>query len=563
MTSSPSPPSRDLFVNLALDSLPRLAHLVDRNPFSPTFGCFDREYWHYRTLDFPCGMSQEFVLPFALFYANPYPGNVYQGWERLREIAEAGMRFAMKASRPDGTCDDYFPYERAMGALVFSTYACAEAYRILDMKDEAPADFFRRRCAHLRKHNESGRLSNHQALAGLAAYTVYQITGDDWLRRLAEDRVALALSWQHQEEGWFQEYEGADPGYHTCTIDFLAKYFQKSGDESIVAPLVKAVDFASYFMHPDGSYGGEYGSRNTYHYYPHGFEIMAPFTAEAARLNDAFLQGVASGKRYVMDDNRLCGHLVYNWLQAYDDFHGRLPGAGGETGTGEEFTFRWFSDAGLLVCRTPLYHAVANLKKGGVVKVFTPEGCMGSDTGLSAELEDGRVAVTHMMDEEHRVTPDPAAGRFTVEGVFSIATRKLASPGKLILFRLINLTFGRFFPNLLRFLLQKILITGKRRTPYPFKRELVFDREGVRVTDILPQPVHLRRLAAGCDATSIYVAASNVYQESVLRCPWVFAPKETVELLSREGGAWQRKIMVARRINPIVSQAERTEKGSE
>ena len=214
--------SRDLFAHLALSYLPHLVQLVDTNPHSPTYGCFDREYWHYRTLDFPCGMSQEFVLPFALLYRNPYPGNRYRGWERMREIAVSGIDFARKSSYSDGSCDDYFPYERAMGAMAFSTYACAEAYRVLGLQDEKTVDFFKKRCAYFRKHNESGRLSNHQALTALAAYTVYEITREEWIREMAWDRARLALSWQHSE-GWFQEYEGADPGYQTCTLDFLAK----------------------------------------------------------------------------------------------------------------------------------------------------------------------------------------------------------------------------------------------------------------------------------------------------------------------------------------------------
>ncbi|GKT10262.1 hypothetical protein DSTSK_35670 [Desulforhabdus sp. TSK] len=535
-------PSRNLFAQLALSYIPLLTHLVDRNPFSPTYGCFDREYWHYRTLDFPCGMSQEFVLPFALLYTKPYPGNKYQGWERMRDIALAGIRFAVKSSRKDGTCDDYFPYERAMGAMVFSTYACAEAYRLLEIQDEEPVDFFRRRCATLEKRNEAGKLSNHQALAALAAYTVFQITGDDRQRRLAEDRVSLALSWQHPEEGWFQEYEGADPGYQTCTIDFLAKYYQKSGDPSVLGPLKKAVDFAWYFMHPDGSYGGEYGSRNTYHYYPHGFEILAPFTEKAAQLNDAFLCGAASGKRYHMDDARLCCHLVYDWLQSYDDFHPARPAPLNER---DDF-LRWLPGAGMAVFKNSRYYAVSNLKKGGVTKAFSADGCLGSDTGLIAECDDGRVVVTHLLDEAHRVTADPEAASFEVEGVFSVSSRKLASPLKLILFRGVNLTFGRFFPDMLRFLLQKALITGKKRTPYRFKRRIEFLDAAVRVTDILPQALPVRRMAAGCDATSIYVAASNVYQESVLRCPWIHASDELVKEARTGGTRWQR-LMEARK----------------
>src|SRR5690606_38816730 len=131
-----------------------------------------------------------------------------------------------------------------------------------------------RRGDHLGAKNETGQLTNHQAFAALALENVHILTGEERFRRYANDRTALTLSWQH-EEGWFQEYEGADPGYHTCTIDFLGKLWQKNGKDELLAPLMKAAKFAEHFLHPDGSYAGEYGSRNTYHFYPHGFELLA------------------------------------------------------------------------------------------------------------------------------------------------------------------------------------------------------------------------------------------------------------------------------------------------
>jgi hypothetical protein len=112
--------TRKRYLHLALPYVPRILHLLDQNPYSPTYGCFDRAFWHYRTMDFPCGMSQEMVLLLALVYKNKYEGNPFHGLTRIRELAEAAIRFMLKSSHPDGTCDDYFPFERAMGALVFS-----------------------------------------------------------------------------------------------------------------------------------------------------------------------------------------------------------------------------------------------------------------------------------------------------------------------------------------------------------------------------------------------------------------------------------------------------------
>ena len=227
----------------------------------------------------------------------------------------------IKSSHKDGTCDDYFPYERAMGAWYLAYTQQQRLTKSLVCK-MMRWRIFLKRIHHLENENETGRLSNHQALAGLAAYNVFCITGDDKARKTAEDRVALTLSWQDPDEGWYQEYEGADPGYHTCTIDFLAKYLQKRNDSvgeaehTVVQSLIKAVDFSWYFMHPDGSYGGEYGSRNTYHFYPHGFELMAPHTEKAGQIADAFLQSADRDKRYHNDDDRMTAHYVYNFMQS-------------------------------------------------------------------------------------------------------------------------------------------------------------------------------------------------------------------------------------------------------
>lgn len=534
---------RDRYAALALPYLPRLLHLVDKNPYSPTYGSFDRAFWHYRTMDFPCGMAQEQALPLALVYAHPYPGNRYYQVARIRELAEAAVRYLLPSSHADGTCDDYFPFERAMGALVFSLYAASEAYQVLAMDDPQVVDLFLRRVAHLARDNETGRLANHQALAALAAYNVYRISGDDRARRLAEDRLALTLRWQHQE-GWFQEYEGADPGYHTCTIDFLAKLQQKMAtperpDTSLLAPLRKAVAFAWYFMHPDGSYGGEYGSRNTYHFYPHGFELMAPHSARAGQIADAFLAAVPDDKRYHNDDDRMTAHYVYDFLQAWRDYHPRRPPPIAEAR--REPRVVHLAGAGLAVAWNGREteaeggrHTVVALNKGGVVKVFDRRGPIASDTGLIGELRDGTVVVSHLLQAEAAVEveldPDRGGGRFRVEGDLCRRRPNRMTVTKSLLLRLWLLLIGRFNANLTRALVQRIAITGKPKSGYRFARTVEIGERAVTVTDRVPAAMPLRRLSVGSDATSIYVANSQTYQESTL-CPWQHADLEALPVV--------------------------------
>lgn len=531
---APQPPEghRDWYAFEALRALPRLILMVDKNPYSKTYGSFDRSYWHYRTMDFPCGMNQEFVLPLALAYKMDLPHNRYLGKERLRELALAGIDYAIKSSHHDGTTDDYFPFERAMGALVFSLYAMTETCLELGVRESRHLDFFSLRGDWLLKHNETGKLANHQAFAALALYNVYLLTNDRRYRRGSDHFRDLTLSWGN-EEGWFQEYEGADPGYHSCTIAFFAKLWQKSKDQKVLDALLRAVDFAHWFMHPDGSYAGEYGSRNTFHFYPHGFEVMAPHSRKAGEIADSFLyRAMPRRTRYYNDDDRMAAHYVYDWMHAWRDYSADRPGP---VSLPPQTETRWFRKAQILVVRTPHYHAVTNLSKGGAFKAIAPEGAFAGDTGLIGELDDNRVVVTHIVGKNKvRVSDDNRSAE--TQGTFQLRKQLLPTPFKQVLFRLFMLTLGRFNANLVRSTLQKILIVQKAPLRIHFRRRFAFTDKAFTVIDEVraPRGTNFRRLSAGTDATSIYVANSNVFQESTL-LPWTHCTDEQLAKLNASG----------------------------
>src|SRR5262245_12632591 len=101
---------RGVFARQALSLLDKILTLQDRNVHSPTYGCFDRNYWHYKIIDFPSGMAAEFVWPLALAYTLNVPENIYYRQPALKQWIEAGIRYAARSAHPDGSCDDYFPF---------------------------------------------------------------------------------------------------------------------------------------------------------------------------------------------------------------------------------------------------------------------------------------------------------------------------------------------------------------------------------------------------------------------------------------------------------------------
>ncbi len=386
-----------LYLSAAWAEIPRLLGAIDRNPYRPTYGCLDRQYWHYRTSSFPWEMYQEGALALAMVVRLPLPGNRWQADPRVRDLAVAALRFSARSSRADGSCDDYYPFERAMGAAVFSLQAAARAAEVLDLDDPEILAWLRRRADWLTRNQESGRLANHQALAALGLLRVAQITGQSQYRAAARKAIGRVLQWQ-SAEGWFEEYGGADPGYQTVTIDCLAKYRQATGDHRLDEPLRRAVDFARHFLHPDQSYGGEYGSRGSYHFYPHGMELLAAEHPAAADLADGFLGSLRTGACAHFVDDRMFAHRLANLIEAYVDWAAQRA-----VSPPPASLRRYFPQAQILVVRDTDVLTVVSAARGGVFKHFGAGPAI-SDAGLLLETDAGRLAASQWHDFGRQVT---------------------------------------------------------------------------------------------------------------------------------------------------------------
>ena len=534
------PKARERYAQTALVQIPRLLGALDRNPFHRTYGCFDRQFWHYRTASFPSEMYQEAMLPLALVYATPLPNNHWRGEPRLKEWAIAALRFAARDSHRDGSCDDYYPFERALGAAVFSLQAATRACQILQVDDAAIRTWLKRRADWIVHHDEAGRLANHHALAALGLARLAEITADHGWLQAAEDRIRAVLTWQ-SSEGWFEEYGGADPGYQTVTIDALAKLRRLTNDQRLDEPLRRAVEFARLFLHPDSSYGGEYGSRGTYHFYPHGFELLARNDAAAADLADGFLTALANGRQASFDDDRMYAHRLGNLIEAYIDWSPSRPAASIDD---SHPVTRFLPQAGLLVHREIETCTIVSAARGGVFKRFVSGEPPLTDAGLVIETADGRQAVSQIHDRGRAVVWYET-GTLELSGQLNWTKHETATPLEQALFHIFMCFIGRWCRTFVRRFLQRRLITGRRPCPVRHTRRFEFDEAGgCRVIDrieLLDGSLQVRRMAFASDLQATYVAAANVYQESVLQ-PWSDLSKY-IDELNRE-----RQAMIVREL---------------
>lgn len=505
--------NRARLVRLGLDCIGQILTLQDRLAHSPTYGSFDRDYWHLRVKDFPSGMAQEFVLPLALVYAHPFEGNSFHGNETIREWIRAGIEYAGKSAHRDGSCDDYYPFERAAGATAFSQYAMLEALALTQLDPTPFMEALMLRGTWLAQKHESGRLSNHEALIANGLLKLAKLSGETRFRTAAEERVARLLSWQ-SDEGWFFEYQGCDPGYLTLTLGNMAEIDAQAPELDLRPAMTRAIDFLADIQPPDGWTGGEWTSRNTNNYFPHGLELCGAWSPKALILNDKTVASMTPAPEY-RDDN-IIAHHCWSYLKAALAWQSKRPAAEPQS-LAETVSF---PQAGIEIRRAGRGTLLAATKKGGSYRFYKGDTLERSDTGVSVQVTKGKKTCTlvcHLWNDTPEVVE--TAGGFTVSGAMGEAKQSLMSPTKMIILRLLMLSVGRVFPDLVRQALQALLITGNSGSGLQFERRFQITAEGLTVADKVSGPGEIVSAGIGPAQTSIYTVMSRVYHPPQLQ-PW-------------------------------------------
>lgn len=516
---------RDLLYQLGSRSLTKMLTLQDRNPHSPTYGCFDRNFWHFRITDFPSGMAQEFVLPLALAYADDFPGNRFFGNEAIRESVRAGIAYAARSAHEDGSCDDYYPFEKAAGAAAFSLYAALRAIPLARLDFADFANFLKRRGTWLGDHRESGRLSNHEALIANNLFRLALLSGETSYTQMAQRRLARLLAWQ-AEEGWFYEYQGCDPGYMTLTIANLAEIDEMHPSLGLREPIRRAVKFLLALQPPDGWLGGEWTCRNTNNYFPHGLELCGAWLSDALVLNARAVEALRDAPDY--EDDHILAHHAWSYLLAARSWKDLRP----ESAEPVSYDCRiYFPEAGYLKIRKGRFSMLVSLKKGGTFRLYEGDRLVYSDTGISLLVNERSVSVNyvcHLWSDKNDITLFDDG--VTVSGSMGRAKATQMTPLKNVVLRCLMLTLGRLNPDLIRRLLQRLLITGDSRTHFVFHRSMNLDSTHFELTDRVSGKGDVIAAGVGPAQTSIYTVMSRVFHHPQLQ-PW----EELTDALERHG----------------------------
>jgi hypothetical protein len=519
---------RHVYLERALSQIPRLLSLQDRNPFSPTYGSFHRPYWLDKTSDFPDALGQFGVQSLAIVYAHDMPGNIYYRQPKIRDWTIAGLEYWARVQHADGSFDEFYPYERGWaGPTAFTCFAAIEAVRCLG--EEIPDDARERILSAIRKaahfiaagESEEDHLANHHAIACMAVWKAHELLGDPALLA-GYGRLWRGFLRYQQPEGWSIEYDGVDPGYLSATVSFLAKVYQTHSSLEMLDVLKSAVEMTSYFVYPNGYYGGSMGSRQTLHFYPHGFELLAQEIPLAGSIAQKMLEGLDRGGLVppeIMPD-RYLPYRVAEYLQAYLDASPRsedLPKLPYERAPFTE----WFPGARVYARRGERSYLLVNLAKGGVIKLFDSQTgrLVFNDCGFLGKLQNGALVSSQWVDPRYQVSVSDEIVQ--VHGSLQkMPSTKTFTPLKMAMFRGILTAVGWNGPasHMLKGGIRKLLMLGTRPIPVRFRRQIRMDGDNLLVTDRLERTgsVLFESLMVGDEFAVRYVPQSRYFQAQEL-----------------------------------------------
>ncbi len=513
----------------------------NRDPASPSYGSFDRPWWGWKFKDF-----SDATLQYAVRLAVPYAER--RGAQTpIGEWLEAWVEFIASIQHRDGSLDQAYPYERTPGVIfdVLSTsieihgspHLSEPSRQSLGRVIEKAAGF------SLRTDERHGEIANHLAQYAYELAVYARFASSPAAAGAASRYIERLLSLFDQDEGWFREYEGADPGYQTRTLRYLVKLAGCPGHEGLWDVAARAGEFLAEVIMPDGSIHPMLGTRSTGILYPSGIEALANryparFSGVAARIRNAWDRGLVP----------LPSTLDFaNAIRLGDDAReaalAMRPLTATEVETGRETGRRSFPRAGLTVWRTPEREVYVASGLGGVVVAYEK-----NERGWQLVLEDSGYLLRAKGGSWLTRMPGGGSAQavgddgLTVQTAFARVLHEELTPARLILLRVLNLTLLRsqWIGDWFRKLVVGRLMAGRAWLGVSLSRRVTVTEGRVTIDDTVHSDTAVvgnmwrcRRLTGAHMASARYFQASELEPLGGWRTPVAWDGRQYVNRVVR------------------------------
>jgi hypothetical protein len=471
-----------------------LSSLAREEGYLKCHGSFDRTWWCWKFTDFSASRFQEGIYTLCYWLANPDAHDHDEA--HLISLISDGLAFWDKLQHKNGSFDEAYPNEYSLAATAFTCFYIGEGIALANDKlpkdiSAKAIDIIKRGAKWLANNGEyHGVLSNHLAAAAGALHVAYRLSGGKHFATVRDRYYQQIVTHQEPDEGWMLEYGGADPGYQSHGLFYLAQIY-KTGDDGVKNMmrngLAKALSFQKWFLHPDGSFGGEYASRGTCFAFPAAFEILAQEFEDAAIIAQALRQFVADNKAIGPSDMDRWNlfPMLNNYLFADQAFRKNtdMPQAAPLFWKEEHDTVKHFEKAGILLHKSgSTLYALSDL--GGTIKQWDKETSQLTYSDCGYIVRRGK----KIYSSQNRASIfQYENGRISLKSRLTSLPQTVLTPWRFIAFRGFTLTFGHF-PKISKWvknLLVKILIKNKKPCDILLSRVITLGEHSLSIEDTI------------------------------------------------------------------------------
>lgn len=499
--------------------LPKVLSLTDTDKTNFSYGMGDRFFWAWGLIDFGNSTFQGLAHGLSLLWKEglwPYDTNKDLFVERVNSLFIG----ANKLMRNNGSLEEAFPNEGSycVTALVAYDLLCAlenMEHEITDSMRNNWLGIIKPAISFLLENDEKhGLISNHLATASAALYRWSIFTNSDAARCKAD--ILLTRILQNQSsEGWYVEYQGADPGYQSLCMFYLADIYNKIPKEELLKSLELSCYFLQHFVHPDGSYGGTYGSRNTRFFCPGGFEKLYKKIPYAASLCHHMAESI--DKHLVVTLDCIDEPNLSPWFNAYcraasefsDNRKVNIRPLKVQCELQEER--KVFNDAGIFISNGKNHYTIINWHKGGTVVHFDQNTKVFEDCGVVFKNQKDRLASTQVYSKSNRV--DIGNSYISIESEICEMTKKRPTPISFLILRIMCLSVFRLsvIREFVKLKLAKYLITRTKSWRINNYRTIEIG-ENLNITDVHTLPKGVQKIDGISSFISIHMASKGYWQ---------------------------------------------------
>jgi hypothetical protein len=506
----------NIYEKTLIDSLKRLINLYNLDQFSSTYGFGDREYWGWKTKDFNNATLQGGVHALAIAARQEiFP------LKTACSITDAAIKAIDKIRDPNGSVVEAYPRENSFCVTALVAFDMLSAIRILgeDLSEERKSEYFRiiePLIDFVCKHDEEHAIISNHLATGAAAIALWNdLTGAKLSRT---DEFLEVIYAQQSLEGWYREYEGADPGYQTLCTYYLSTVYEITKDPVLLESLRRSAKFLVHFIHPDGTIGGLYGSRNTEVFYPGGIVALAGEIEEFAVIARYLVPREPS--QHITPGTIDIGNFIplLNSYAVAAKEYARNSHAIQNVCIKPFYTQKGeakFPDAGIYLYANENYFAIINYKKGGTLKVYDliEERLVTEDGGIFGERKDGMRFTTQQYSETATFEEKE------VSSSFYRINEAYPSAFQFVVLRILALSVFRsvFLGNLFKKLIVRKLMTGKKRLDGNCRRIFGFYDKKIVVKETMEAPAGTLRYGHYGKVRAIHMASSGYVLSNQLR----------------------------------------------